>query len=69
VKHLVSSIFLTSCLWAIANLSDRSQQPQAVAQVSTSSSQVYTFSTPLNPLALRSDIIAVDFKTQISGTR
>ncbi|WP_277927624.1 hypothetical protein [Microcoleus sp. FACHB-SPT15] len=28
MKRLVSSIFLTGCLWAIANLSDSRHQPQ-----------------------------------------
>ncbi|HEY9631955.1 MAG TPA: hypothetical protein V6D14_01025 [Coleofasciculaceae cyanobacterium] len=36
MKRLVSSIFLTGCLWAIANLSTYPQRYQSVAQVSHS---------------------------------
>lgn len=68
MKRLVSSIFLTSCLWAVANLSEYSQPPQTAAHVSTSSNLFDTFYGQQIPLALRLDIIAVTFKRQMDGT-
>ncbi|MFB8788077.1 MAG: hypothetical protein U7123_04350 [Potamolinea sp.] len=44
VKRLVSSIFITSCLWAIANLSSVPQPSQGRTQVSSPSNQFYTLS-------------------------
>ena len=69
MKRLVSSIFLTSCLWAVANLSEYSQPPQTAAPVSTSSNLFDTFYDQQIRLALRSDIIAVTFKRPMGGTR
>lgn len=69
MKRLVSSIFLTGCLWGASNLPSYPQPPQAMAQVPTSNNLFYTFYGQQIPLALRSDIIAVAFKPQIGGTR
>lgn len=69
MKRLVSSIFLTSCLWAVANLSEYPQSFQSAAPVSTSSNLFDTFYGQQIRLALRSDIITVPFKPQMGGTR
>jgi hypothetical protein len=36
MKRLISSIFITGCLWGIAYLSEYQQPPQATVSVSTS---------------------------------
>jgi hypothetical protein len=44
IKRLVSSIFITSCLWVVANLSPVSQPSQERIQVKSDSNQFYTLS-------------------------
>ena len=69
MKRLVSSIFLTSCLLAVANLSQYPNQNRVAAQMSRGSDLFYTFYGQQIPLNLRSDVIAVAFKPQTSSTR
>ncbi|MCA1995020.1 MAG: S8 family serine peptidase [Coleofasciculus sp. S288] len=69
MKRLVSSIFLTGCLWGAATLSNYPQPYQAMAQVPTSGELFYTFYGQKIPLNLRSDVIAVEFKPQPRNTR
>lgn len=44
MKRLISSIFLTSCLWAIANLSNSPHSRQAAARVTTPVNLLHAFS-------------------------
>jgi hypothetical protein len=41
MKRLISSLFITGCLWAVANLSEHQPSPQTTAQLSTSSQLSY----------------------------
>ncbi|MBW4651002.1 MAG: S8 family serine peptidase [Kastovskya adunca ATA6-11-RM4] len=70
MKRLVSSVLLTSCLWGSVNLSVIPQHHQGLAQAQTSNEQLfYTFYGQQIPLSLRSDVVAVAFKSVRGGTR
>ncbi|HBE21575.1 MAG TPA: peptidase S8 [Cyanobacteria bacterium UBA11149] len=68
MKRIISTIFLTGCLFGTANPFHCLAPEPATAQFSVPGELYYTFYGQEIPLTLRSDTIAVSFKNQ-GGTR
>lgn len=68
MKRLFSSICLTTCLFGTLNLSASPLYSQTVAQAQSRSDLYYTFYGKQIPLALRQDVVAVQFR-QTTRTR